>query len=73
MCTCMHTLLKSKFCGILYYLSPPSPPLPSHLHTPQLKEEQIQRLYVSLGIDSEEGLGLAYHALVPYIMQALEQ
>ena len=38
----------------------------------QLNEEQIQKLFVNLGIDAEEGLGLAYHAFVPYIMQALE-
>lgn len=38
----------------------------------QLTDEQIQKLFVTLGIDSEEGMGLAYHALLPYIMQVLE-
>lgn len=38
----------------------------------QLSEDQIQKLFINLGIDANEGLGLAYHALVPYIMQALE-
>ena len=38
----------------------------------QLNENQIQKLFINLGIDADEGLGLAYHALVPYIMQALE-
>ena len=38
----------------------------------QLTEDQIQKLFNNLGIDTEEGLGLAYHTLVPYIMQALE-
>ena len=39
----------------------------------QLNEQQIGQLFARLGIDVEDGLGLAYHALVPYIMQALEQ
>ena len=38
----------------------------------QLSEDQIQKLFINLGINADEGLGLAYHALVPYIMQALE-
>ena len=38
----------------------------------QLNEKQIQALFAKLGIDAEEGLGIAYHALVPYIMQVLE-
>lgn len=44
-----------------------------HNNIIQLSEDQIQKLLVNLGIDADEGLGLAYHALVPYIMQALEQ
>lgn len=43
-----------------------------HFHM-QLSENQIQKLFINLGIDADEGLGLAYHALIPYIMQALEQ
>ena len=43
------------------------------MHIIQLSGDQIQKLFVNLGIDEDEGLGLAYHALVPYIMQALEQ
>lgn len=38
----------------------------------QLSKDQIQKLFINLGIDVDEGLGLAYHTLVPYIMHALE-